>query len=399
MTRQDHDLSAFDQIVSLLLDQGADGLADALRPLLNEAMKIERSKALEAEPYQRSESRRGHANGFKPKTLNPRLGRLTLAVPQVRGELDFYPSVLERGARSERALTLAIAQMYVQGVSTRRVNAVLEELCGGLQISSTQVSRAAASLDAELEKWRTRRLDAEPFDSLALDARYEKVRIDGAVVSCAVLIAVGISAKTGRRSVLGVSVALSEAEVHWRDFLASLPDRGLHGVTYLVSDDHAGLRAALAARFAGVPWQRCQFHLQQNALHHCPKIALRPQLAADLRLVFEASSRPDADARLRALVAKHQDSAAPLAAWLEANVPEALTVFIRPPEQRLRLRTSNLLENLNKQIRRRTRVVALFPNTDSLLRLVCAITSELSEDWESAKAYLNMNPPSQLLSA
>lgn len=287
----------------------------------------------------------------------------------------------------------------MQGVSTRRVNAVPEALCGGLQISSTQVSRAAASLDAELEKWRSRRLDAEPFDCLALDARYEKVRVDGAVISCAVLIAVGISATTGKRSVLGVSVALSEAEVHWRDFLASLQDRGLHGVTCLVSDDHAGLRAALAARFAGVPWQRCQFHLQQNALHHCPKLALRPQLAADLRLVFDASSRSEADAKLRALVAQHQHSAPPLAAWLEANVPEALTVFLRPPEQRLRLRTSNLLENLNKQIRRRTRVVALFPNTASLLRLVAAITSKLSDDWESAKACLNMNPPSQFLSA
>lgn len=398
MTRQDHDLSAFDQIVSIVLDQGADGLPEALRLLLNEAMKIERARALEAEPYQRTDSRKGYANGFKPKTLNTRLGRLTLAIPQVRGGVDFYPSVLERGARSERALILAIAQMYVQGVSTRRVNAVLEAMCGDLQISSTQVSRAAASLDAELEKWRTRRLDAEPFECLALDARYEKVRVDGAVISCAVLIALGISAR-GKRSVLGVSVAFSEAEVHWRDFLASLQDRGLHGVTYLVSDDHAGLRAALAARFAGVPWQRCQFHLQQNALHHCPKVALRPQLAADLRLVFDASSRSEADAKLRALVAKHQSCAAPLAAWLEANVPEALTVFLRPPEQRLRLRTSNLLENLNKQIRRRTRVVALFPNTDSLLRLVAAITSELSDDWESAKAYLNMNPPSNLLSA
>ena len=398
MTRQNPDLSAFDQIVSILLDQGADGLADALRLLLNEAMKVERAKALEAEPYQRTESRKGHANGFKPKTLNTRLGRITLAVPQVRGDLDFYPSVLERGARSERAFTLAIAQMYVQGVSTRRVNAVLEAMCGGLEISSTAVSRAAASLDAELEKWRTRRLDVEPFDCLALDARYEKVRVDGAVVSCAVLIAVGIS-KKGKRSVLGVSVALSEAEVHWRDFLASLQDRGLHGVTYIVSDDHSGLRAALAARLAGVPWQRCQFHLQQNALHHCPKVALRPQLAADLRQLFDASSRSEADARLRTLVTQHHSSAPQLAAWLEANVPEALTVFIRPPEQRVRLRTSNLLENLNKQIRRRTRVVTIFPNTDSLLRLVCAITSELSEDWESAKAYLNMNPSSHLLSA
>jgi transposase-like protein len=398
MTRQDQDLSSFDHIVSLVLQHGTDGLAEAFSLLLNEAMKVERSRVLAAEPYERTEARQGHANGFKPKTLNTRLGQIALAVPQVRGGVEFYPSALERGLRSARALTLAIAQMYVQGVSTRRVSAVLEKLCGTLEISSSQVSRAAASLDEELAKWRGRRLDAEAYPYLALDARYEKVRIDGSVLSCAVLIAVGISA-TGKRTVLGVSVALSEAEVHWRDFLASLQDRGLHGVTFLVSDDHAGLRAALNARFAGVPWQRCQFHLQQNAQHHCPKVALRPQLAAELRTVFNAASRPEADAKLRALADQHRQSAPPLAAWLEANVPESLTVFLLPPEHRLRLRTSNLLENLNKQIRRRTRVAALFPNTGSLLRLVSAITSELSDDWLAAKAYLHMNPPSQLLSA
>ena len=167
----------------------------------------------------------------------------------------------------------------------------------------------------------------------------------------------------------------------------------------LGSDDHSGLRAALSARFAGISWQRCQFHLQQNAQHHCPKVALRPQLAADLRAVFNSSSRTEADAKLRSLAQQHQNSAPHLAAWLEANVPEALTVFLLPPEHRLRLRTSNLLENLNKQIRRRTRVASLFPNTNSLLRLVSAITNEVSDDWLAAKSYLNMNPPSQLLSA
>ena len=200
-------------------------------------------------------------------------------------------------------------------------------------------------------------------------------------------------------SVLGVSVALSEAEVHWRDFLQCLQDRGLHGLTFLVSDDHASLRAALRARFPGVPWQRCQFHLQQNALHHCPKVALRHGLAADLRAVFNAASRPEADAKLRALAGQHQASAPALAAWLEASVPESLSVFLLPPEHRLRMRTSNLLENLNKQIRRRTRVASLFPNTDSLLRLVSAITAEISDDWLAAKAYLNMNQTSHLLSA
>ena len=167
----------------------------------------------------------------------------------------------------------------------------------------------------------------------------------------------------------------------------------------LGSDDHSGLRAALSARFAGIPWQRCQFHLQQNAQHHCPKVAMRPQLAADLRAVFNSSSRTEADAKLRSLAQQHQASAPHLAAWLEANVPEALSVFLLPQEHRTRLRTSNLLENLNKQIRRRTRVASLFPNPDSLLRLVSAITSEVSDDWLAAKSYLNMIPPSQILSA
>ena len=222
MTR-DPQSNLIDSVMQLLSTHGLDYMGESIRLLLNEAMKIERAKALQADPYQRSPERRGYANGFKPKTLKTRLGPITLEVPQVRGEVEFYPSALERGVRSERALKLAIAEMYVQGVSTRKVTAVMQELCG-LEVTSTEVSRAAALLDEQLAAWCTRPLGETPY--LLLDARYEKVRHAGLVLSCAVLIAIGVTAD-GHRSDLGVSVSLSEAEVHWREFLASLQERGL----------------------------------------------------------------------------------------------------------------------------------------------------------------------------
>jgi putative transposase len=274
MTRQ-MESTELDAVVQLLADEGFDGMAQAIGTLMNEALKLQRSEALGARPYERTADRRGHANGFKPKTVNSRLGKLQLQVPQTRG-VEFYPTVLERGERSERALKLAVAEMYVQGVSTRKVAAITAELCG-LDVNSVQVSRAAALLDEELAAWRNRPLGEIPY--LILEARYEKIRHGGSVVSCAVLVAIGVTTE-GARSILGVSVSLSEAEVHWREFLASLQDRGLHGVRYVVSDDHAGLKEARQARLAGVPWQRCQFHLAQNALHYVPSVALRSEVAA-----------------------------------------------------------------------------------------------------------------------
>lgn len=297
-----------DAVVQLLADHGFDGMAQAIELLMNEAMKLQRSEALGALPYQRTADRRGHSNGFKPKTVNSRLGKLELQVPQTRG-VEFYPTVLERGERSERALKLAVAEMYVQGVSTRKVAAITEELCG-LEVSSTQVSRAAALLDEELSAWRNRPLDETPY--LILDARYEKVRRDGAVVSSAVLTAIGVTS-AGTRSILGVSVSLSEAEVHWREFLASLQDRGLHGVRYVVSDDHAGLKQAREARFAGVPWQRCQFHLAQNAMQYVPTLAMRKKVARDLRGVLDADDRPEAERRLKQMIAEYALAAPKLA--------------------------------------------------------------------------------------
>jgi putative transposase len=374
----------FDSLVELLADQGFDGMAQAITLLFNEAMKLERTEALGAAPYQRSEQRRGYANGYKPKTLRTRVGEITVDVPQTRG-LDFYPSTLERGERSERALKLAVAEMYVQGVSTRKVAAITEELCG-FEVSSSQVSRAAHLLDDELQQWRSRPLAEIPF--LILDARYEKIRHGGSVVDCAVLVAVGIT-PDGKRSILGVSVSLSEAEVHWREFLASLTQRGLCGVQLITSDAHEGLAAARKAVLPGVPWQRCQFHLHQNALHYVPKVAMRKQVAADIKCIFDAPDRHEAKRLLGQTVARHHAAAPKLAAWLEENIPEGLTVFELPASHRRRLRTTNMLERVNKEIKRRTRVATLFPNDDSLLRLVSAVLIEISEDWETAKIYLN----------
>lgn len=369
--------------LELLAEQGFEGLAGARQILLNEAMKLERTAVLEAQPYERTPGRRGYANGFKDKTLRTRAGELHLKVPKTRG-VEFYPTALERGARSERALKLAVAEMYLQGVSTRKVAAVMEELCG-LDVTSSQVSRAVAALDEELAAWRDRPLGE--IEYLLLDARYEKVRVGGSVASCALLVAVGIT-PDGRRTILGVSVSLSEAEVHWREFLADLQQRGLHGVKLVVSDDHKGLEAARTARLPGVPWQRCQFHLAKNMLDYLPRGLSPSEASADLRAVFNAANRAEAD-RLLALMVKKYESAAPkLAAWLEKNVPEGLTVFDFPLEHRRRLRTNNGLERLNREIKRRTRVATLFPNEASLLRLAAAVLMETDEEWQTEKRYL-----------
>ena len=374
---------SWEAAMDLLVEHGFGGLARAMEILLNEAMELERTAALAAAPYERSPDRRGYANGFKPKRLKTRVGELRLDVPKTRG-VPFYPTALEKGSRSERALKAAVAEMYVHGVTTRKVAAVMEELCG-LDVSSSQVSRAAQALDDELGAWRNRPLGE--IEYLLLDARYEKVRVGGSVVSCALLVAVGI-APDGRRTILGLSVSLSEAEVHWRDFLASLQERGLFGVKLVVSDDHKGLEAARTARFPGVPWQRCQFHLAKNLFDHLPRGLSPSEASADLRAVFNAANRVEAERLLDLMVRKYEPVSAKLAAWLEASVPEGLTVFDFPLEHRRRLRTNNGLERLNREIKRRTRVATLFPNEASLLRLAAAVLMEIDEEWQTEKRYL-----------
>jgi len=385
MTHQ-NDSELLNTILQQLNDSGLGGLLDGFRILLNEAMLRERSQALGAQPYERTDSRQGYANGFKPKTVHTRMGQLNLDIPQVRGPVDFYPSALEKGLRSEQALKLALAEMYVQGVSTRRVAAIVEELCGH-SVSSTHVSQCAAKLDTLLETWRNAPLSQVPY--VILDARYEKVRQDGQVLDCAVLIASGVE-PSGKRRILGVSVALSEAEVHWREFLTRLQERGLCGVSYFVSDDHAGLKAARRAVFPSVPWQRCQFHLQQNAQAYVPKLDQRSKVAAQIRSVLNSADRPAAEQRLKEVVKEHQKTTPKLAQWMEENLPEGLTVFTLPAEHQRRMRTTNSLERVNQELKRRTRVAGIFPNEASLLRLISARLMEISEEWETGKIYLNM---------
>jgi transposase-like protein len=381
------DPALLNTVLQLLSSEGSQAFAEGLRLLVNEAMVQERAAALQAHPYERTPNRLGFANGFKSKTLNTRIGPIQFDIPQVRGDLDFYPSALEKGLRSEKALMAAMAEMYVQGVSTRKVSAIVEQLCGHA-VSSSQVSKCTAQLDAELQAWRQRPLASFPY--VILDARYEKIRHGGQVLDCAILIAIGINPQ-GKRSILGLSVALSEAEVHWRDFLTSLQSRGLHGLQLIVSDAHAGLTAARAAVFPSVPWQRCQFHLQQNAQAFVPRLDRRASIAEDIRSIFNCPDLPSAHARLKTLAASHSKTAPKLAAWMEQNLPQGFTIFSLPASHQRRLRTSNSLERLNQEIKRRTRVASLFPNEASLLRLVSAILCEIDEDWLSSKVYLNMN--------
>ena len=367
---------------SELAEQGLEAVPELLRVLINNVMQVERSRHIQAGDYERTEERIGHANGYKPKTVKTRMGEITFSVPQVR-EGGFYPTALEKGLRSERALVATLAEMYVQGVSTRKVKAITEELCG-IEISAMQVSRAAAQLDEVLQEWRERPLGEITY--LYVDARYEKVRDAGQVRDAAVLVATGITPE-GERQVLGVSVSLSEHETHWKTFLKGLKDRGMNGVKLVTSDDHTGLGAARRAVLGSVPWQRCQFHLQQNAGAYVPKQTMRFEVAADIRSMFNAPDRKTAEEFLQSSIQKYAVSAPRLSAWLEDNLAEGFTVFDFPLEHRRSIRTTNSLERINKEIRRRTRVVGVFPNEASCLRLVSALLMETSEEWQIGKRY------------
>jgi putative transposase len=381
MTHQ-HDYSLSPSLLEELNRTGLDGIPEMLKVLINAAMQAERSKYLQAGEYERTEERKGYANGYKPKTVRTRVGEITFAIPQVR-ESGFYPSALEKGLRSERALVSTLAEMYVQGVSTRKVKAITEELCG-TEISASQVSRATAQLDTILQEWRERPLGEIQY--LYLDARYEKVREAGQVRDAAVLVATGIT-PAGERQILGVSVSLSEHETHWRAFLQGLKDRGLRGVKLIISDDHSGLGAARRMVFGSIAWQRCQFHLQQNAGAYLPRQSMRLEVAADIRAMFNASDRKSAEELLQAAIQKYATSAPRLSAWLEENLAEGFTVFDFPLEHRKTIRTTNSLERINREIRRRTRVVGIFPNEASCLRLVSALLMEISEEWQIGKRY------------
>ncbi len=384
--RSEHD-TAIEALMEQLMANGSEDMGAVFASLFDLAMRIERERFLGAEHYERTPLRRGYANGTKPKRLDTPAGSVIVNVPKTAGHDEpFYPQSLERGRRSTRAVMLAVAEMYVKGVSTRDAEAVMREF-GIDSLSSSQVSRAAKLLDDELEAWRNRPLGEIRY--LIVDARYEKVRMGGVVRDAAVLSAMGIGPDE-RRRVLGVSCALSEAEVHWRAFLESLIKRGMRGVRFVVSDDHAGLRAARKAVLTAAPWQRCQFHLARNAIHHAPNLAIRKRIGPELRQVWNAPNLQTAEQNLRQLVERYRDKAPNLAQWLEDNIPEGLAVFTLPEGHRRRLRTSNPIERaIQQEIKRRTQKVRVFPNEKSLERLVSAVLVEIDDKWATAdKAYI-----------
>lgn len=372
-----------EDVIQMLAANGDNKFSRVIEKVVNEAMKLERAKVLNAEPYERTERRAGYANGFKDKTLALATGKVLLKIPQVRG-LEFYPSCIEKGIRSERALKLAIAEMYVKGVSTRRVSDIVEILCG-TEVSSSQVSRLGKELDKEVSAWRARPLGQIQY--LVLDATYESVREDSSVVKQALLVAIGVD-YSGNRHILDSAVAGSEAEINWRNFLEGLIRRGMHGLQMITSDDHAGLRAAINAVFPGILWQRCQFHLQQNARAYVSRKDDVPVVANDIRKVFNAPDRENAERYLTQLVDKYQKTHPRLAAWADENIREGLSVFSIPQNHRRKMRTSNLAERQMKEINRRTKVVGVFPNADSLLRLAASMLIEQNDQWQSEKRYL-----------
>lgn len=373
------------EVLESFANNGINQLKESLENLFNQLMIAERERAVQAAPYERTSERKGYCNGFKEKKLLTRSGELELLVPQVRG-MDFYPGLLEKGERVEQALKVALAEAYVQGVSTRRMKNLTEELCGK-EISSTQVSRFAAVLDEEVKKFRERPLGRYRY--LYLDADYEKVRHDGSVRSLGVLKAVGVN-EDGIREILGISCSLSEAEVHWRGFLENLIKRGMCGVELVISDSHAGLRAAIRAVLPSVKWQRCLFHLAQNAAAYAPNVHMRKEICNSVREIYQAVDKNEAETRLKKVVERFKDKASSFCKWLEEHFIEGLTFFDFSKEHWRKIRTVNVVERINQEQKRRTRAVRLFPSVESCERLVVTIGMRIHEEWASGKKYLTL---------
>jgi putative transposase len=362
---------------------------DFLRPLigevLQEVLETEMDEALGAEKGERTPNRRGYRCGYYGRTLVTRVGKLELRVPQDR-QGHFRTEVFERYQRSEKALVGAMTEMYVQGVSTRKVKAITEELCGH-EVSASTISRLNVKLDEELERFAKRRL-AEAYPYLILDARYEKVREDGVITSQAVMIAIGVDWE-GRRNVLAVELANRESQSSWREFCLALKERGLHGVELVISDDHAGLRKAIAEVFTEAVWQRCYVHFLRNALDYLPRKADNDCMT-ELRWIYDRRSIEEARQDLAAWLKKWSSRYPKLCDWVETNIEETLTFYRLPRQHHKNLKSTNLLERLNEEIKRRTLVVRIFPNLAACLRLVRALAVEMHENWIEATRYLNM---------
>ena len=388
----DHRRLAEEVAQGILLDDPGF-LKEIVERVLQELLEAEITDHVGAAAYERSEARTGHRNGHKPRTLRTRVGTLNLLVPQDR-EGTFSTRLFARYQRNEKALVLALMEMYVEGVSTRKVKEVTERLCGA-SFSKSVVSSLAGSLDSELEGWRSRRLEAASYPYLFVDARYEKVRVDHRVVSQGVLIVSGVR-EDGFREILAVEVADTESEATYQELFRSLKSRGLSGVELVVSDDHKGLKAAITRHFQGVSWQRCQVHYARNLLGMV-SFAKRKELGVDLRGIFAATSREQALGIASSAAKKwRQKGNEKVAEHLEEHVEECLTCLAFPESHRRRIRTTNGLERLNQEIKRRTRVVRIFPNRHSCLRLVTALAVEQSEEWLTGRRYLDMEELGEL---
>ena len=367
---------------------GEDFLRELVQRTVQQVLEAEMTSFLGAESYQRNDVRRGWRNGFKPRTLKTRVGELELMVPKDR-DGQFQTELFERYQRSEKAFVAALLQMYIEGVSTRKVTAITEALCG-LEVSKSQVSALTQKLDAEVAEWRMRALSDE-YPYLIFDARYEKVRRGGSVVSQGVLVAIGISA-AGYREVLGCWVAESESEASWGAVFSELKQRGLRGVRYVVSDDHAGMVRAIERHFQGAVWQRCQVHFVRNALSLCGR-QQRPLVLRLMKLVTETATREAAKAALAAAIAELEKKAPKVARLLEEHGEEILGVYALPEAHRKRMRTTNMLERQNQELKRRTRVIRVFPHEQSCLRLIAALLMETNQEW-MGRIYLRMEEES-----
>lgn len=376
---------ALSDSVKEILTQDGDLLRNIIREVLQEVLEVEMDQALGAAKSERNETRVGYRSGYYPRSLVTRVGKISLKVPRDR-EGRFSTEVFDRYQRSEKALVMAIAEMYVQGVSTRDVTHVAEELFGD-SISASTVSRLSKSLDQTLGSFADRKLEGE-YPYLILDARYEKVREGGVVSSKAVLVAVGVNSD-GKREVLAIKIANRESANSWKDFISHLLARGLSGVQLVISDAHMGLQTAITQLLTNALWQRCYVHGLRNAKDYLSRKSDDGCLE-DLKFIYEQRSIDDANKEFGAWVDRWADKQPKLISWAEENIYETLTFYRFPKEHRMRLRSSNMLERLNQEIKRRTLVVRIFPNEDSALRLICAIGSEIHERWSCEQVYLNM---------
>lgn len=372
--------------VKELLSRDQDALRELVREVMQTMLEAEMDEAIGAAKGERTAGRLGYRSGYYSRTLITRVGKLDLRVPQDR-DGRFSTELFERYQRSEQALVSTLAEMYVQGVSTRKVKAITEELCGH-SFSASTISAINKRLDERLAAFARRRLD-EPFPYLILDARYEKVRESGIVVSRAVLIAVGID-WDGRRQILAVEMANRESRTSWKDLLLSLRGRGLHGVEFVVADDHAGLRAAIREVLAEASFQRCYVHFLRNALDHLPRKA-DDDCLQELRWLYDRRSVEEARRDLAAWIARWSGRYPKLVDWVEETIEETLTFYQLPRRHHKHMKSTNMLERLNEEIRRRTYVVRIFPNADSCCRLVRALAVETHENWLEANRYLNMD--------